>query len=114
MKFENKQPIILRVDLQGAPVVNDAHVFKGGDEVVLVYVDLKSKYCTIGMGCYGTDRSPGLYINSDENCTNLNKGEGVESFTKITFPEFIGWDIFADAISKYTISICFVKNKQQC
>jgi hypothetical protein len=98
--------IKINVVTQGAPLINVGSVYKQGDDVVALEIDLYTKYCSIGATTGGN--LPGLIIDSPEcsaECEELPS-------TFIEFPEFAGWRVWCAAIGRYTLSVCLVSELQ--
>jgi len=94
---------------QGAPVVNGGYVYRIGRNIVALEIDLKSKYCEVSISFKDSDGTCGLYITTNERSIHLNKKVSREEPTVLEFPDFIGWDVFAYGIGRYTLSVCLVK-----
>ena len=112
MNADEIQTTPIKIVRQGAPLVNSAHVLIGHRDIKAIEVDLKSKRCTIegdsnsfSQGKWG---APGILIGTDEYSLHLGKKEGD---TEIEFSGFVGWNIFAMGISKYTLRVCLIKLK---
>lgn len=87
---------------QGEPIVEGVSIFRRRKDVVLIFIDMKTKYCTV-LTTYGGDDEdpPGLYLEV----------AGSENLTLLILTDFAGWDVFSvsDA-GKYTIRLTLIKN----
>jgi hypothetical protein len=89
---------------QGEPVVEGVSIFRRRKDVVLLYIDMKTKYCTVPATSGGDDEDPpGLY---------LEVAGSLEDPTLVILTDFAGWDVFSvsDA-GRYTIRLTLIKNK---
>jgi hypothetical protein len=98
--------------IKGMPVVNHAILYKKNKNIVLIYVDLQSKYCIIDALGSDYDNGPCIYIGINSGSLYLNT-KLKKCCTLIYFPEFKGWDIFSANINKYTIAVTLLKNNSK-
>lgn len=94
-----------KVIRQGKPIVNAAILWKNSNNMKLISVDLKSKYCEVM--ATSTDKFPEICITTNENSLYLLKRRG--DTTIIGFPEFKGWTCIMAEISKYTLLALLIK-----
>lgn len=107
--IKETKEIEFKIENQGAPIINYAYIFEQTNNIVLIGVDLKSKYCEIDCTTGGDNEPIGVYISAGKETIRLNKDVDKEEPTKIIFPEFIGYDIFALSLSRYTLKVCLIK-----
>lgn len=95
---------------QGAPIVNSDLVSmrKEGD-VVLLLVDLKSKYCETMGTVFDNNEGPGIMIAANERSLYLDETKDIEEDTTIMFPGCKDYEVFASGIGRYTLVVCLVK-----
>lgn len=103
-------PVLVRVVIQGAPIVNDGYIHARGDSVVAIYIDMRSKRCRVG-ATGGGDDGPKIEIEADGDGASLHLDESQprDAVTWIALPEFIGWQVFCAELSRYTLAVCLVK-----
>lgn len=96
-----------RVTKQGGIILNEGcTIIAECTSVKAVCIDMKSKRGMIAG--YGNGEYPSLYLIGIEGSLKLKNGfENVE--TIIEFPDLKGWNIFSANVSRYTVSICFLK-----
>lgn len=69
-------------------------------------VDLKSKYAQV---CGSSvDDYCGVILDATKDTLFTDK-KRKNLFTEISFPEFVGWRVFAAEVSKYTLKVCLMK-----
>jgi hypothetical protein len=92
---------------QGAPSVNCATIVYQNDNVILVELDMNSKYTKLT--CYSGNQ---FYIGADENSLHLADGYGIGAETVVELDEIPDdFAVFSTQSSRYTISITFLKRK---
>lgn len=103
-----KTPI--KVLEQGAPILNNdyAYMLMGGAGAVCFFVDLDSKHCELFGTCRGDQNTPELIIGATSETSTVH-GNDRDAFTRISFPEFSGWDVHCANISRYTIAVALSK-----
>ena len=104
--WENMKKIF-KIEEQGAPVINSAYTVKQHDDVVLIELDMKSKYCDVNSG--SSNEGCFLFIQANEESLYLHKRKPKDSMTTIIFPMFKGFDVFALYSGRYTIRVCLFK-----
>src|SRR5208283_1806494 len=104
--------IKINIERQGAPVVKEeAYIVHKTKDVALVLVDFRSKWCEVMCQMGGTNEEPALSICATKRSTALDKKFHVDDDTKISFPDFKGWDMFCYDLTKYSLKITFIKFK---
>lgn len=98
---------IIKVTHQGSPAVNtDSVYWKKYDEVILLTIGMRSKYCEI-LG-QGPDNM--ITIVANERSMHLMDGVDRDEPTDIELTGYNeGWRIFLAEISRYTLRICLEK-----
>ncbi len=100
-------PVKIKVT-RGRVIVNSACVHKRSRNIMLVEIDLKSKYAQVyGYGDFC------VALSADEHTLHVDKRKNPESLTSIEFPEFKDWSIYLSSVGRYTLSLCLVKNRKQ-
>ena len=66
------QEVAIRVTLQGAVRVNAAHLYKAGDGIAAVYVDLHSKRAELACTGSGDDEPPSITLWANEDTLRLD------------------------------------------
>ncbi len=110
-KFKKGDTIRLNIKYQGAPIVNSGHVREIGKNIVALEIDLKSKYCKVSHSFSESGGACGVYISATKESLRLNEKVNRTEPTAIEFIDFIGWDIFSDALGRYTLRVCLVRNE---
>ena len=100
-------PVQCVVHTQGAVVVNDAYCHRRGDKIVAIYVDLASKRAEYGGASSGEDIAPMILLVGNEETLHINEEKRGET-TLIEFPEFVGWNVFAAHVARYTLAVVLV------
>lgn len=100
---------------KGAVVVTEevrpsGYVLSGGDETIIVAIDLESKYAEAsGFGSGDTDTVPSVWLSRTERTLNLRKNTDPDELTLLEFPTLIGWDPVIGSVQRYTFLITFSK-----
>jgi hypothetical protein len=95
---------------RGAPKINAAYDAVRYKDVVVLDIDLASKYCEVlatGSGTDGLD----IFIQATDESLHLDETKPRDAWTKLSFPEFKGWEIACYTLSKYTLTVCFLKRQ---
>ena len=92
---------LIKITTQGAPIVNSAYVRYRNDDVLILELDMHSKYC----GVFASSGSC-VFIGANERSLYLH-GDDRERFTEITlldknYPEFV-----ASSEGRYSITLVF-------
>ncbi len=102
---------MLKITYQGAPIVNPGVTYlKKYSDVVVLEVDLKSKWCDILAHSVSENNCPVIIVYANERSINLNKEVDRRMSTNIEFPEYKGWSIFLAEITRYTLRVCLIKD----
>ena len=96
---------------KGAPIINGGYVHEIGKNIVALEIDLKSKYCEVSCSFGGSDGTCGVYINANERSLHLNEKVNRDEPTVIEFTDFVGWDVFACGIGRYTLRVCLTRKE---
>jgi hypothetical protein len=95
--------------MQGAPVVNEAFIYKRSPEIVLIDVALHSKSCEIAaVGSNGD--VPIVDIQANEHTLHVDESKERGAITEIRFDDFDGWSVYSANTSRYTLRVCLTKN----
>jgi len=96
----------MKIVQQGAPEVNATTVVYQSDEVILIEIDMMSKYCR----CNSYSGKEFWLCATDESL-HLADGHHVDEETMVELDEIPdGFLVFAVQSSRYTISIALKKN----
>jgi hypothetical protein len=102
---------IYKISEQGIPIINDVWVVYQTKRVVLIEIDMESKYCKINT-YLDTDEEvvPGILIYASLDDIKLSNipTRNAES-TMVIFPRFAGYVYFSSSTSRYTVHICLIK-----
>lgn len=98
-----------KIRIQGGPVVNSAAFYRKESRIVLIEVDLKSKYCRVGYTVTGN--LPAVGIFETPRSVNLDSSK-IGGYTEIVFPDFKDWNIYLANCSRYTLHVCLVKPRK--
>lgn len=99
---------------QGAVIANDnGVVYRESEDICIVCMDLETERArTSGTGFGGGD-PPNVFLEATEGSIHLHKEKSRDEVTVVSFPEFVGWTIFMADVSRYTLSLTFLKDKEQ-
>jgi len=115
-------PTKIEIVGQGVPVpADDAWVVTRHEDIALVVLDMQTKWCVLGATSGVYDRESKLYtpcvhISPTDRAMQIVEGRDMtddDMDTEIAFPEFKGWDIAVSDCNRYTISVCFTRQKDQ-
>ena len=100
----------MKIVQQGPVIVNDhSWLIVDTEDVKLMEVDLKSKYCEVDVKIGDL----GLGLGAGEYSCKLDENFDREGFTEVNFKdECDGYEIFQADISRYTLRITFVNKKK--
>lgn len=102
-------PLNFKILNQGGPIANRGHIVSQSDELVLVHIDFKSKWCEIAAtGGSNENEGPTIYIEITKQSLYINE-EAQSDFTEIEFPDFKEFDIICSEFSRYSLYVTFVK-----
>lgn len=108
----NKGDVIrCAIKYKGAPIINEGYVREIGKNIVALEIDLKSKYCEVSCSFGGSDGTCGVYVNANKRSLHLNEKVKRDEPTAIEFTDFVGWDVFACGIGRYTLSVCLTRKE---
>jgi len=98
---------------EGSVLMNGAYIAHLAPEIspkiVCVTVDLKTKYALID--AYGVDNyCPFIWLVANHQSVNTNDKVPLEIPTVISFPDFVGWEIFSISNpGRYSFNMTLVK-----
>ena len=104
---------------QGLPIVGnicDACIVDYvSDGILLVSVDMKSKWCVVSGTCGSLcgDDIPGVWVSPTDESTDLDPdfdGDEWDEGTFIQFPSLQGWHIWTSSLNRYTLRVCFTRS----
>ncbi len=102
-------PLSFKIIRQGSPVIKIRRfrILKQVEGILLVELDMVSKWCVIDSTFSGSDGTFGFSVSATERSTNLKKGVDPEDWTEVQidglpYPE---WGIFSVECSGYTIRL---------
>lgn len=96
--------------IKGCIKVNTAYYYRKGDTCSLIMIDLASKYiCLTGWVEDPKDGTFTIYLDKQDRTINIDKR--YKKLTKVILKGFKGWSIMIGEPSRYTVSLCIVKNK---
>jgi len=103
------KPVVVDIIHSGSPVVNGGIVYRDGQDVIALAVDLESKRCRVTSFGF-MDGVPNVGISADEYSIYLDEAKPRDEDTHIAFPEYAGWSIWCADISKYTLAVCLTRD----
>jgi hypothetical protein len=84
-------------------------VYAREGSIVALTVDLKSRWAVVsGLGS-GDDVAPCVYLDANQDTENIAKIE-VRS-TLISFPGFVGWNVFNASVGKSVLHVTLIKDE---
>ena len=102
----------LRIVSQGAARVSGlVAVVAKTRKLVALDVPMESKYCRVNASIGNGE--PGISICTTDESYNLNTDFERYEDTIISFPEYIGWEHFADNSGRYDIQVCLIKKSKK-
>jgi hypothetical protein len=99
--YSNAQFAVLQ---SGAPIINSAWIVYKTDQVILIEIDMKSKYCFINASSGNS-----VFIGADGNSLNLDEDVDIDSDTWVEFPEAKEYSFFSGSCGRYSIQLTFIK-----
>lgn len=104
--------ITIKIRKQGAVLLNykKALVIKDRKDIVLLLIDLKSKYIEeFSIHTYQGNilKECGLLLSPTDRSLYLHKY--LTNDTEIYFPDYAGWKIMMSSSSRYSIYVCLIK-----
>ena len=109
-----KEPREIRTQIldQGSVVLTPGGiVYRESDEIACICVDLVTKYARIAGYSSGGDEAPAIFLAATEDSLHLKPDVDRSDTTFLSFPDFAGWTIFIGDVSRYTLSVCLVKDR---
>lgn len=88
----------------GAAIVEHAWVVYKTDQVILIEVNLKTKYTRVNSSC-----SNGVFIECTEDSLYMNPEHCIAEDTWVEFPEAEGYSFFGASGGRYTLQLTFFK-----
>lgn len=116
MKSEQRETVNYSAS-NGAVLVSSAYIWRKSDDIVCVYVDMRSKYaeaiCVCDSGPSGPKSNisgPTITLAAGDSTMHLNDKCSREELTELTFMDYVGWEIFCvSGPNRYTMSVVFIK-----
>lgn len=88
----------------GAAIVNSAWIVYKTDQVILIEVDLKTKYTRVNSSC-----GNGVFIECSATSLYTDPNVSIEEDTWVEFPEAEGYSFFGASSGRYTLQLTFFK-----
>ena len=88
----------------GAAIVNSAWVVYKTDQVILIEVDLATKYTRVNSSCEN-----GVFVECTAASLYTNPDVALEEDTWVDFPEAEGYSFFGASGGRYTLQLTFFK-----
>lgn len=104
-------PVAFKVK-RGAALVNSVSQRKKFPTVVCLDIDMKSKYCEVIANFSGAGEPCGVFIAPTENSLKLSSAYHKNMPTRVAFPGYEDWHVYATSSGRYTISVVLMKNKK--
>lgn len=102
----------MKITAQGTPIVNVYGVLLRGRDLMILEVDLHSKYCEVGATMSGDEtHGPGIAISATRHSLHLSEEHKKKEPTFIEFPEFKGWNVWSATIARYTLAVSLYRIK---
>lgn len=96
---------IIKIVNQGAPVLNSVYVVYQNEDIIVLCLDMKSKYCVVGASSTAT-----VFIDANERSLNLKEGMDRELSTEVRvlgcYPHFLG-----SSSGRYSIFVAFCSDR---
>ncbi len=93
----------LKITLQGQPIINSATVVFENKDVVLIEIDMKTKWCQIlsyGAGVYNGSQYPTICIETTPR--SVHCGSSAIALTEIYFIGCSGFDVWCADMARYS------------
>lgn len=97
----------LTVQTQGRVRVNFAYEYLRNPDVVLVDIDLHTKYADVSGYSETGSGAPEIYLNAGGNAIHVDESTNDE--TTISLDAFAGYDIFTADVKRYTLRVAMVR-----
>lgn len=102
------EPVRVDVVSEGAVRVSHGYLYRRGDEIVAVCVDMESKYAECGGFSHADDEPPHVYLDATDDTLHVDADKSGVA-TVVAFPEFVGWKVFLTKVARYTLSVILVR-----
>lgn len=89
---------------QGKPAVNSAMERLRQGSLVVIDIDMHSKYCNVA----GTSGNS-VFIEAREHALHLTEKD--DPLTWVEFPDYEGWSFVASSCGRYTITVVLMANE---
>lgn len=99
------EPIEIKIIQQGSVLVNEGCVYRRGDGIVALAIDMRTKRGQVTGSLCLCDDSPGVSLGVSEDSINHDESKK-DIDTDIVFPEFKGWNVWCAEYSRYTVAVC--------
>lgn len=103
------------VEVMGKAIPGSAWLVKASDGIVAIELDMRTKWAEISAtssthAAYTEAHLlvPGILIDISERSLHMDDEAG-DQLTHITFPEYLGWEVWAANLSRYTCCICLTR-----
>lgn len=108
--------IAVKIEVQGAVLVNHGLICARSKNLLAVEVDLGTKYAEIAAVCDGDGTAPSLMLCTSERTLHLapKQPKEADTWTTISFPSLRlrGWNVWSAWIQRYTLRLCFRKESR--
>ena len=94
----------IKIMAPGAPIVNSAWVVYKSEQVILIEVDLATKYTRVNSSC-----GNGVFVECTEDSLYASPDHAFDEDTWIEFPEAEGYSFFGASGGRYTLQLTFFK-----
>lgn len=112
MKYQRGDVVPIKVIGEGPIKVDGstAHVERDCGNVLLVYVNLVSKYAELIATGHDQQTGPLLFLVANEHTLDIDHSKPFDAMTTIEFPEHKGWRIFSvSGPARYTLCVTLIK-----
>jgi hypothetical protein len=98
---------VLHLDVAEGPVrVSGAWVHKAADDIMLVVLELESKYAEVLLAGVNEGGAPTVTLAANSRTMNTNFSADPDGFTEVTFSDLAGWHPWAvDGPWRYSVMI---------
>ena len=91
--------------------INYGMVLAKHEDVVLIFLDLRSKYIEVGAFTWSSiDEYPGIILDTTDKSMHLNENETEES-VEVRFPEYAGFYVWNVDSSRYNVRITLLRKE---
>ena len=109
--MDELKPVEVKIDSQGAPMVDHGWIEQDGEKVVAIGIDMQSRCCEIS--ATGADEDiPIVAIEAGESSWQLDPDKNRDELTCISLPEYKGWDVWVAHIQKSLLTLCLIKGEK--